>query len=65
MKEFDLIILCLGGNSIIYAKISKGNQLKDYKEIAVTGYVSHKIKKINTLKSIFFEKMESIAILPF
>ena len=28
LKEFDLIILCLGGNSKIYAKISKGGQLK-------------------------------------
>ena len=64
MKEFDLIILCLGGNSKIYAKISKGRSIKkDYKEIAVTGYASHKIKNLNT--SQFFLKEGPLAILPF
>ena len=64
LKEFDLIILCLGGNSNIYAKISKGRSIKkDYKEIAITGYVSHKIKNLNT--SQFFLKEGPLAILPF
>ena len=49
LKEYDLIILCLGGNSNVYGQISKGRSIKkDYKEIAVTGYVSHKIKNLNT-----------------
>ncbi len=64
LKEFDLIILCLGGNSNVYGEISKGRSIKkDYKEIAVTGYVSHKIKNLNT--SQFFLKEGPLAILPF
>tara|TARA_B100001996_G_scaffold380819_1_gene368997 strand:+ start:107 stop:1216 length:1110 start_codon:yes stop_codon:yes gene_type:complete len=64
LKKFDLSILCLGGNSKIYNKIVKGRSIvKDYKEVAVTGYVKHKFKKLNA--SQFFLKEGPLAILPF
>ena len=64
LKKFDLSILCLGGNSKIYNTIVKGRSIsKDYREVAVTGYVKHKLKKLNT--SQFFLKEGPLAILPF
>ncbi len=64
LKNYDLIILCLGGNSTIYDKIIKDKSIqKDYNEIAVTGHVKHKIKNIKT--SQFFLKEGPLAILPF
>ena len=64
LKNYDLIILCLGGNSKIYNNIIKKRSIhKDYKEIAITGYVKHKIKNLNT--SQFFLKEGPLAILPF
>ena len=64
LKKYDLSILCLGGNSEIYNKIvNKRSITKDYKELAVTGYVKHNFKKLNT--SQFFLKEGPLAILPF
>ena len=63
-KDYDLIILCLGGNSKIYNNVAKGRSIKkDYKEVAITGYVKHKISNLNT--SQFFLKEGPLAILPF
>jgi len=64
LKYFDLAILCLGGQSVIYDKLLKERSInKDYHEIAVTGYVKHNLKKLNT--SQFFLKEGPFAILPF
>ncbi len=64
LKDYELIILCLGGNSKIYRSTVKGRSInKDYKEVAITGYVKHKIKDLNT--SQFFLKEGPLAILPF
>ena len=64
IKGYDLIILCLGGQSKIYEKILKARPInKDYKELAVTGYVKHKFKNLNTCQ--FFLKEGPLAILPF
>ena len=63
-KKNDLTILCLGGNSKIYNKISIWRSIKkDYKEVAITGYVKHRLKNLNT--SQFFLQEGPIAILPF
>ena len=64
LKRYDLIILCLGGTSKIYEKIAKVRSItKDYKEVAVTGYVKHKIKNLSTCQ--FFLKEGPFAVLPF
>ena len=64
LKKYDLSILCLGGNSEIYNKIiNKRSINKDYKEVAITGYIKHKFKRLNT--SQFFLKEGPLAILPF
>ncbi len=64
LKNYDLIILCIGGQSEIYDKITKIRSIKkDYKEIAITGYVKHNFKTLNT--SQFFLKEGPLAILPF
>ena len=64
LKKFDLVILCLGGNSNFYEEITKSRSIqRDYKEIAVTGYIDHKINNLNT--SQFFLKEGPLAILPF
>ena len=64
LKNFDLIILCLGGQSKIYEKITKKRSIKkDYKEVAITGYVKHNFKTLHT--SQFFLKEGPLAILPF
>ena len=63
-KRFDLAVLCLGGQSKVYNKISQARPInKDYKEIAVTGYIKHKFKNLNA--SQFFLKEGPLAILPF
>ena len=57
-------VLCLGRLSKIYKNIIDKRSLdKDYKEIAITGYVKHNLKKLNT--SQFFLKEGPLAILPF
>ena len=49
LKNYDLIILCIGGQSKIYNNITKIRSIKkDYKEIAITGYVRHNYKTLNT-----------------
>jgi 2-octaprenyl-6-methoxyphenol hydroxylase len=64
LKNFDLAVLCLGTKSSIYENITKLKPIKkDYKEIAVTGYVKHDFKSLNT--SQFFLKEGPLAILPF
>ncbi len=64
LKNYDLIILCMGGQSKIYTNITKIRSIKkDYKEIAITGYVKHNFKTLNT--SQFFLKEGPLAILPF
>ena len=61
---YDLKILCLGGHSKIYQNIINTRSIdKDYKEIALTGYVKHNLKNIST--SQFFLNEGPLAILPF
>ena len=64
LKKYDLTILCLGGQSKMYNKIIKARSIqKEYKETAITGYVRHKFKNLNT--SQFFLREGPLAILPF
>ena len=64
LDEYDLKVLCLGRNSKIYQSVIKSRSIeKDYKEMALTGYVKHNIKDIST--SQFFLKEGPLAILPF
>ena len=57
-------ILCLGRSSKIYQNIIDKRSLdKDYKEIAITGYVKHSLKNLNTAQ--YFLKDGPLAILPF
>ena len=63
-RDYDLIILCLGRKAEIYNKIINLRAIKkDYKEIALTGHVTHKYKNLKT--SQFFLKEGPLAILPF
>ena len=46
LDEYDLKVLCLGRNSKIYQNVIKSRSIeKDYKEMALTGYVKHNIKR--------------------
>ena len=64
LDAYDLKVLCLGRSSKIYQNIINSRSIdKDYKEIAVTGYVNHNLKDIIT--SQFFLKEGPLAILPF
>ncbi len=64
LKGYDLKILCLGRSSKIYQNIVDKRSLdKDYKEIAITGYVKHSLKNLNTAQ--YFLKDGPLAILPF
>ena len=64
LNNYDLKILCLGKNSKIYHNIINIRSIeKDYKEIALTGYVKHNLKDVCT--SQFFLKEGPLAILPF
>ena len=57
-------ILCLGRYSKIYQSIVDKRSLnKDYNEIAITGYVKHNLKNLNTAQ--YFLKDGPFAILPF
>ena len=61
---YDLIILCVGGQSKLYDKITKGRSIKkNYKEIAITTSIQHN-SKINNV-SQFFLKEGPLAVLPF
>jgi 2-octaprenyl-6-methoxyphenol hydroxylase len=64
LDVYDLKILCLGRKSKIYQNIANSRSInKDYKEIALTGYVKHNLKNLSA--SQFFLKEGPLAILPF
>jgi 2-octaprenyl-6-methoxyphenol hydroxylase len=64
LDDYDMKILCLGRTSKIYQSIVDIRSLKkDYKEIAITGYVKHNLKNLNTAQ--YFLKDGPLAILPF
>ena len=64
LDGYDLKVLCLGRNSKIYQNVIKRRSIeKDYREVAMTGYVKHNLKNLNT--SQFFLKEGPLAILPF
>ena len=64
LDGYDLKVLCLGRNSKIYQKVIKRRSIeKDYKEMALTGYVKHNLKDVSTCQ--FFLKEGPLAILPF
>jgi len=64
LDDYDMKILCLGRSSKIYQSIIDKRSLnKDYKEIALTGYVKHNLKNLNTAQ--YFLKDGPLAILPF
>ena len=61
---YDLIILCLGNNSVVYSDLFKSrNIIKDYNEVAITGVVTHNLKIENP--SQHFKTEGPLAILPF
>ena len=64
LDSYDMKVLCLGRSSKIYQSIIGKRSLdKDYKEIAITGYVNHNLKNLNTAQ--YFLKEGPLAILPF
>ena len=64
LEGYDMKILCLGRFSKIYKKIIDKKSLnKDYKETAITGFVKHSLKNLNTAQ--YFLKDGPLAILPF
>ena len=64
LNFYDLRILCLGKSSAIYQNIIEKRSIdKDYKEIAITGYVEHSQNQLHT--SQLFLKEGPLAILPF
>jgi len=64
LDGYDMKILCLGRSSKIYQSVvDKRSLVKDYKEIAITGYVKHNLKNLNTAQ--YFLKDGPLAILPF
>ena len=64
LDGYDMKILCLGRSSKIYQSIVDKRSLnKDYKEIAITGYVKHNLRNLNTAQ--YFLKDGPLAILPF
>ena len=64
LDDYDMKVLCLGRSSKIYQSIIDKRSLdKDYKEIAITGYVKHNLKNLNTAQ--YFLKEGPLAILPF
>ncbi len=64
LNGYDMKVLCLGRSSKIYQNIIDKRSLdKDYKEVAITGYVKHSLKKLNTAQ--YFLKDGPLAILPF
>jgi 2-octaprenyl-6-methoxyphenol hydroxylase len=61
---YDLIILCVGGHTKLYNKITQGRSIeKNYKETALTTSIKHNLKTINA--SQYFLKEGPLAILPF
>ena len=64
LDGYDMKILCLGRSSKIYQSIVDKRSLnKDYNEIAITGYVKHNLKNLNTAQ--YFLKNGPLAVLPF
>ena len=64
LDGYEMKILCLGRSSKIYQSVVDKRSLnKDYKEIAITGYVKHNLKNLNTAQ--YFLKDGPLAILPF
>ena len=64
LDGYDMKILCLGRDSKTYQSVvDKRSLIKDYKEIAITGYVKHNLKNLNT--SQYFLKEGPLALLPF
>jgi 2-octaprenyl-6-methoxyphenol hydroxylase len=64
LDGYDMKILCLGRSSKIYQSIVNKRSLnKDYKEIAIIGYVKHNLKNLSTAQ--YFLKDGPLAILPF
>ena len=64
LSGYDLKILCLGSSTKIYQNIIDKRSLhKDYKEVAITGYVKHNLKNLNTVQ--YFLRDGPLAILPF
>jgi 2-polyprenyl-6-methoxyphenol hydroxylase-like FAD-dependent oxidoreductase len=64
LKNFDLIVLCLGRYSKLYRDITSDRIIKkDYKEIAITGHIKHNVKDLDA--SQFFLKEGPLAVLPF
>ena len=64
LNNYDMKVLCLGRSSKIYQNIIDKRSLdKDYKEVAITGYVKHSLKNLNTAQ--YFLKDGPLAILPF
>ena len=63
-RYYDLIILCFGAKSNLYYNLTKDRSIKkDYKEVAITGYINHNIK-LNNPKQ-YFLKEGPLAFLPF
>ncbi|MDC1096114.1 FAD-dependent monooxygenase [Pelagibacteraceae bacterium] len=61
---YDLIILCLGSKSKLYDGLTNNRAIKkDYKEIAITGYIKHNSKLINPRQ--YFLNEGPLAFLPF
>ena len=61
---YDLIILCVGGHTKLYNKITQGRSIeKNYKEISLTTIIKHS-SQIGSV-SQFFLKEGPLAILPF
>ena len=64
LDGYEMKILCLGRFSKIYQSVVDKRSLnKDYKEVAITGYVKHDLKNLNTAQ--YFLKEGPLAILPF
>ena len=64
LDNYDMKVICLGRSSKIYKSIiDKRSLIKDYNEIAITGYVKHNLKNLNTAQ--YFLKYGPLAILPF
>jgi hypothetical protein len=64
LDSYDIKLLCLGRSSKIYQSIVDKRSLnRDYKEIAIIGYVKHNLRNLNTAQ--YFLKDGPLAILPF
>ena len=63
-NHYDLVFLCMGNNSKFYDSLLNTRPIKkDYKEIAITGYLTTNLKLINSKQ--YFLKEGPLAFLPF